>query len=168
MKDFAWKVKVSDILLNPGSLDKISFEAKSSTKIENLSDSWISGDIIIEWLDEKSIFVILQNIKAETNEICEVSWKKFLRKANIDEYSMKFLTLNKNEDINDDYLLIDKKDLTIDLEEMVVQAIILNRPVCMKSETVLEQEKNHPEIEQDDSFGSSWVSNTINWTYKNN
>ena len=167
MKDFAWKIKVSDILLNPWSKDEIEFKNKHTKIINNITDEWIQWKILIEWLDDRTILITLLDLEVNLNEICEISWEKFILEIKVDKYDMKFLTY-KDEDLLDEVWKIELKDMLADIEEMVTQAIILNKPLIIKSPSTIKNEKLiNNEDKEDESIKDSVSKNTINWIYKN-
>ncbi len=170
MKDFGFKIKVSDLLLNVWSLDEIDFENKHTKKIANLNEEWISWKIVLEWLDEKTVLVMIKNLKAKLNEECDITWEEFVRETEIDYYDMKFVLLKheeKLEDFDDDLGEIDSKDLTIDVEDMITQSILLSKPMVMKSPKAIQMDEEKDtvdlQVEDLDNFESWW---SINWIYK--
>ncbi len=169
MKDFGFKIKVSDLLLNVWTEDEIKFENKHTTKISNLSQQGISGHVVIKWLDEKTILVTIKDISAKLHEICDISWQDFLRQANVQSYDMKFLLLQDDEIAQnyDDVGFIDQRDMTIDIQDMLVQAIILNKPIVMRAPEVekFRSDTENKKLWKEDS-SEEIPYNTVNWIYK--
>jgi len=138
MKDFWFKIKISDLLKNPGSQDKIKFEKKFTNQIQWLTESWISGKIFIFGSSPKSVDVVLEELKTEIKEKCEICWKTYIRNVEIKNYETTFVTPDIHHDItekiHDEEFLINTKDMTIDIEDLVSQAINLTNPIVKKCE----------------------------------
>lgn len=163
MKDYWFKIKVSDLLLNIGSEDKIKFENKFVDSIDNLTEDWIEWIVNLEWLDHKTVRVRLEKLKCNLQEICELSWEKFLLEINVSDFEMNFLALDLQEIIEnygDEFWQIDIKNLTIDISDMIYQAIQLNKPISIRSEKY----SKINDIKNEDYTSNL---NTINWIYKN-
>ena len=132
MKDQTFEIKVGD-LLNQVAVDEIVFENKKTSLIPNLTEKWISGKIRLSGIDDENVLIEIEDLKCELNEICDYCSKSFKRKIEIKWYSSRF-TLNKDEInyANDEVLFfIDEKTATINIEEMVYQAIELETPCVL-------------------------------------
>ncbi|MBS8121753.1 hypothetical protein [Candidatus Vampirococcus lugosii] len=163
MKDYGFKIKVSDLLLNIGSEDKIKFENKFVDSIDNLTEDGIEGIVNLEGLDHKTVRVRLEKLKCNLQEICELSGEKFLLEINVSDFEMNFLALDLQEIIEnygDEFGQIDIKNLTIDISDMIYQAIQLNKPISIRSEKY----SKINDIKNEDYTSNL---NTINWIYKN-
>ena len=160
MKDQTFEIKVGD-LLNQVAVDEITFENKKTSLIFNLSEDWITGKIRLSWIDDENVLVEIENLTCELNEICDYCTKPFKRKIEIQDYSSRF-TLNKEEInyANDEVLFfIDEKTATINIEEMIYQAIELERPIVLycpdcakKHENLPEDEINESEFEEEEQW----------------
>ena len=163
MKDYWFKIKVSDLLRNTWQKDSIVFENKFSSNIENLTKEWMKWEVYLQSLDENTVFVEIKDLEMTLDEACEICLKDFERKVEISEISTKFIfpdkMLNPEEKVHDEEFEINPKDETIDLEEFIVQLVISERPVVLRCAECEEIEGNDEENE--DTNSSSW--NSIKW-----
>jgi uncharacterized metal-binding protein YceD (DUF177 family) len=153
-------------LLNQVAVDELVFENKKTTLIPNLSEEWITGKIRLSWIDDENVLVEIEELSCELNETCDYCNKEFKRKIEIHWYSSRF-TLNKDEInyANDEVLFfIDEKTATINIEELIYQAIeletpfVLYCPECAKThENLIEDE----EIEEADLQEWQWWNITF-------
>ena len=149
MKDQTFEIKVGD-LLNQVAVDEISFENKETSLIPNLTEYWITGKIRLSWIDDENVLVEIEELTCELNEICDYCNKSFKRKIEIHWYSSRF-TLNKDEInyANDEVLFfIDEKTATINIEEMIYQAIELETPFVLYCPECTKIHENMPEDEE--------------------
>ena len=159
MKDQSFEIKVGD-LLSQVAVDEIDFKNKMTKLIPNLTDNWVSGKIRLSWIDDENVLVEIEELKCELNEICDSCTNSFIRKINIYWYSSRFTT-NKDEInyANDEVLFfIDEKTATINIEEMIYQAIELETPVvlycpdCAKKHENLTEEDEELESNMDEWY----------------
>lgn len=146
MKDQSFEIKVGD-LLNQVAVDEIDFKNKKTRLIPNLTDNWVSGKIRLSWIDDENVLVEIEELKCELNEICDCCTNSFIRKINIHWYSSRF-TINKDEInyANDEVLFfIDEKTATINVEEMIYQAIELETPVVLYCPDCAKKHENFTE-----------------------
>ena len=132
MKDQTFELKVGD-LLNQVAVDEIVFENQKTNLIPNLSEDWISWKVRISWIDDENVLVEVEELTCILNETCDYCSKEFSRKVEVHWYSSRF-TLNKEEInyANDEVLFfIDEKTATINIEEMIYQAIELETPFVL-------------------------------------
>ena len=165
MKDQTFEIKVGD-LLNQVAVDELVFENKKTTLIPNLTENWISGKIRLSWIDDENVLVEIEELSCELNETCDYCNKEFKRKIEIHWYSSRF-TLNKDEInyANDEVLFfIDEKTATINIEELIYQAIeletpfVLYCPECAKTHENLTEDE---EIEESDLEEWQWWNITF-------
>ena len=159
MKDQTFEIKVGD-LLNQVAVDEMAFEHKKTNLIPNLSESWISGKIRLSWIDDENILVEIENLTCELDETCDYCTNPFKRKIEIHWYSGRF-TLNKEEInyANDEVLFfIDEKTATINIEEMIYQAIELERPIVLYCPDCAKKHENLSEAEEveESDFDLGW------------
>ncbi|MDR0369081.1 MAG: hypothetical protein LBH96_00665 [Candidatus Peribacteria bacterium] len=129
MKGKSFEIKVSDLLHHLGS-DRISFEKETSPLLPQLSNEGMNGVVSFHSIDGESILVTLQDFDCVVEEVCDSCESAFLRPLHIEEYPAKF-TLNPKEleDSSDEVLfLIHPKNETINIEEMLYQAVLLQEP----------------------------------------
>ncbi len=138
MKDFGFKVKVSDLLQNPGSQDQIEFEKKFTNQIEGLTEEGISGKVFLFGSSPKSIDLVIQKLKLKVNEKCEICGKDYTRDILVTDYETTFVTPDIHHDItekiHDEEFIINTKDMTIDIEDVIAQAANLTNPIVKKCE----------------------------------
>ena len=149
MKDQTFEIKVGD-LLNQVAVDEITFENKKTTLISNLSEDWITGKIRLSWIDDENVLVEIEELSCELNETCDYCNKEFKRKIEIHWYSSRF-TLNKDEInyANDEVLFfIDEKTATINIEELIYQAIELETPFVLYCPECAKTHENMSEDEE--------------------
>ena len=157
MKDQTFEIKVGD-LLSQVAVDEIEFEHKKTTLIPNLSEDWITGKIRLSWVDDENVLVEIEQLSCELNETCDYCTKEFKRKIEIQWYSSRF-TLNKEEInyANDEVLFfIDEKTSTINIEEMIYQAIELERPIVLYCPDCAKNHENLPEDDIEESDFDLW------------
>lgn len=131
-RDFV--VKVSDLLKNPGQTDIIEFEWISTSKIKGLTELGISGTVQLQSVNDETVLVTLEDISCEVSETSDISGKKYIREVYQETFNTKFVRAFTNENDNqrevfDEEFPIDSKNETIDLEDAVVQAIMLQNPI---------------------------------------
>ena len=153
MKDQTFEIKVGD-LLNQIAVDEISFEHKKTSLIPNLSDDWVSWKIRLSWIDDENVLVEIEELTCELDEICDYCNNSFKRKIEIQWYSSRF-TLNKDEInyANDEVLFfIDEKTATINIEELIYQAIELETPFVLYCPDCA---KSHENLSEDEEIEKS-------------
>lgn len=162
MKDQSFEIKVSD-LLNQVAVDEISFENKRTNLIPNLTKDWISGKVRLSWIDDENVFVEIEELHCSLDEVCDYCTENFVRNIDVKWYSARF-TLNKKEKdyANDEVLFfIDEKNVTINIEEMVYQAISLETPFVIYCQKCND---NH-NLENADDDEIYWEVNWWNITF---
>ena len=160
MKDQTFEIKIGD-LLNQVAVDELVFENKKTDLIPNLTENWITGKIRLSWIDDENVLVEIEEFSCELNETCDYCNKEFKRKIEIHWYSSRF-TLNKDEInyANDEVLFfIDEKTATINIEELIYQAIELETPFvlyCPDGAKTHENLSEDEEIEETDLQEWQW------------
>lgn len=152
MKDQTFEIKIGD-LLNHVAVDEIIFENKKTDLIPNLSEEWITGKIRLSWIDDENVLVEIEELECALNETCDYCSEPFQRKIKIQGYGSRF-TLNKDEVnyANDEVLFfIDEKTATINIEEMIYQAIELETPFVLYCPDCAKKHENLPEDEVEES-----------------
>lgn len=133
MKDFWFVIKVSDLLNNIWRKDIIKFENKFSKKINNLNETWISWKIFLQSINKSTIIIELQNIVVNLNYNCEICWKNYYNKLLIEKYSSKFWIIDDLNNLEKDELNeINKKNETIDIENIIIESIFLQEDLIKK------------------------------------
>ena len=159
MKDQSFEIKVWD-LLNQVAVDEIVFKNKKTKLIPNLTDDWVSGKIKLSWIDDENVLVEIAELKCELNETCDCCTSSFTRKIKVGWYSSRF-TINKDEInySNDEVLFfIDEKTATINVEEMIYQAIELETPFvlycpdCAKKHENISEENEELELNSEELY----------------
>ncbi len=157
MKEKKFLIKISDLLNETGKSDEIRFEKKSVEQLPNVTAEGISGSFTIQSLNSESLLGTLHDVHCEIQETCDSCGTTFIRAVDIPEYIARFVvkgSISQEEmDLADEAILfIDDNDETIDIEDMVAQAILLNEPFvkrCEKCEKRVEKES-----EDEDDLGT--------------
>jgi uncharacterized metal-binding protein YceD (DUF177 family) len=129
MKGKSFEIKVSDLLHHLGT-DSVEFEGKTTDLLPQLSSEGMSGTLSFSSVDGNSVLVSLQHFGCVLEDSCDSCGGPFLRNVHVENYVAKF-TLDTQElaDSSDEVLfLIDPKNETIDVEEMLYQAVLLQDP----------------------------------------
>jgi uncharacterized metal-binding protein YceD (DUF177 family) len=147
MKGKNFEIKISDLLNHLGS-DRIEFSEMKTPLLPNLTEEGMSGILELHSVDGKSVLVSLLDFEATLHEECEICGKEFIRPIYVEEYVAKFaLDVKELEESDEEVLfLIDAKKGTINVEEMLYQAVKLQEPFVMKCE---ECEKKSQTISED-------------------
>lgn len=159
MKDKKFLIKISDLLNETGKSDEIAFEQKSIEEIPNLSKEGVAGTLTIQSVGIDSLLGTLHDVTCRIEDPCDSCGKSFVREVNIPEYTARFvikdsLTKEEEEASEEAILYINEKDDTIDISDMVYQAIMLNDPFvkrCPACEKRLAAEDDDEDL---GSFGS--------------
>lgn len=140
MKDFGWKIKISDLLRAPGKEDEILFEKKFIADMSELTDDGISGKIIVRALDRYSILISIENIQASVRDISDVSGSSYIRHIANPLYEALFIIPHeerkktKSEDENIEHFIINEKDESIDISECIYNALVAMEPLVKKTD----------------------------------
>jgi len=133
MKDKKFLIKTSDLLNETGKSDEITFEGKSIQQLPNIGDEGIAGVLTIQSTGEDSLLGTLHDVQCKVTDPCDSCGKEFVREIMVPEYSARFVTqwsLSKDEEeaSEEAILFINDKDDTIDISDMIYQAILLQDP----------------------------------------
>lgn len=128
MSSWVFTIKVSDILLHSWSSDTISFTNIFSTKIPWLQPEGISWNILLENLNKSEIFITLIDFFASISTSCDRCGSSFIEQRVLDTISIQAKILDKPL-INEDILVIDPKDLTVDIEDFCLDQFFLQQPL---------------------------------------
>jgi uncharacterized metal-binding protein YceD (DUF177 family) len=133
MKDQKFLIKISDLLNETGKSDEIAFENKFVEQIPNLMEEGISGSLTIQSVGADSLLGTLHDVICRIEDPCDSCGKNFIREVTVPEYTARFvakgsLTKEEEEAAEEAILYINEKDDTIDISDMVYQAIMLDDP----------------------------------------
>jgi len=155
MKDYAWKIKVSDLLKNPGNTDNIKFENKFlKTNDITLSKEWIKWEVFLQWINHDEILVNVEKLSLNIIYNCDICWKEYKNPFELkDKEQAKFVNTDKikiKEKIYDDNFPIDMRTQNIDIENLIEIIIKSQEPIIKKcwkckSKKISEEEKNQEE-----------------------
>ncbi len=159
MKDKNFIVKVGDLLQEGGKSDSLDFEGKITWELPNLTKKGIAGTIVLRSLNQDSLYVTLENITCELEDICDRCWVSYTRTVDVPEYVSRFVISEERkkeeQDTTDEEIfVINARDESIDLEPMIVQAIRLQDPF-VKHCSVCEKEATNDNDEEDND---EWIS----------
>lgn len=81
----------------------------------------------------------LHDITCQLEDVCDSCGKPFIRDIEVPEYTARFveegsLTKEEEESTEEAILMINPKDETIDITDMIVQSILLNDPFVKRCE----------------------------------
>ena len=137
MKDYGWKIKVADLLNNPGNSDTIKFEKKylkdPDAKVEFPGISW---EIFLQSLSSDEILWKLKNLKFNIKYICDKCLEEYetTHKINSNE-EIRFVNQEVypiKEKIYDTVFPIDMKNQIIDLTPLI-EVIVKNQEPVVKN-----------------------------------
>lgn len=155
-KDKSFNIKIADLLNEAGREDHIDFEHKFSDQLSNMDDTGMSWAFTIQSLDKTSLFGTLSDVKAAFHETCDSCAKSFVRSVHIPVYTARFVfedDIKKNKESSEDneevLFFIDPKVELINIEDMVVQAILLNDPFVKRCEGCTKRLENLSDEEED-------------------
>ncbi|MDR2415211.1 MAG: hypothetical protein LBD75_00950 [Candidatus Peribacteria bacterium] len=135
MKGKNFEIKIGDLLNHLGS-DIIEFSEMKTTLLPHIIEKGISGVLKLYAIDGKSILVHLEDIKASLSDTCERCGKEFIHSLHIDRYEAKFTLDPKELEESDEEVLflIEGKNATINIEEMLYQAVMIQKPFVIRCE----------------------------------
>lgn len=163
MKDYKFSIKVSDLLKHSWTRDTIQLHNKFSTILPQVTDEWISANVELLWLDEKTLLLTILKANATIINTCDRCWKEYKETLSINNIEVKcFLEEERpyTYSTDDDILLITKKDETINLEEVIVESLVLQRTVKSLCSECQVMSTWYDEDEADLWWQISWVAKT--------
>ncbi|MDR0859545.1 MAG: hypothetical protein LBO09_00765 [Candidatus Peribacteria bacterium] len=148
MKGNSFEIKVADLLNHLGN-DTLEFSEVQTSLLPSLTDKGLKGTLYLYSVDGKSVLVRMENLEGALQEVCENCGETFLRPIHVEEYTAKFTIDPASEEDSDEeaILPIDKKNATINIEELLYQAVKLQEPFVIKCEAC---EKLFPELDETD------------------
>jgi hypothetical protein len=166
MKDKKFLVKISDLLNETGRSDDISFDHKFVDQFPTVTEEGISGTLSLQGVDENSLLGTLQDIHCQIDETCDSCGAAYVRTVDMPEYIARFvtkgsLTPEEQEVAEEAILLINDKDNSIDIEEMITQAILLNDPFVKRCPKC---EKKIAETEDEEDWGTFGSTGNIQFS----
>jgi len=161
-----FKIKISDLLKEPGKSDTLTFEEFFPEQLHNLGPNGIKGSLILVSLDDSTIMVTLENISCELEDFCDRCTKAFTRSVICETHKAKFLTPDQKSTEDDE--IIDEEELfpiddgqNINIEEMIIQSIMLQEPITKRCAKCA----NLP-IEDDDSEEENYFKSNDNIIFR--
>lgn len=163
MKDQNFSIKISDLLDQTWMVDEVRFENKFSSQLPNLTKEWISWTFLIQSLNDTSLLGTLKDVHCSINDVCDSCQESFVRKVDIPEYTARFVVedeqteIEKEEKAEEEIFSINAGYETINVEDMVVHAIVLQEPIvkrCAACEKKLEHISDDDEL--DDTLIGNW------------
>ena len=159
MKNSKFVINVWDLLLSAWKRDEISFENEKISEIEWLTKEWISGKILIQSFDKESLLVSLEDVSCIIKEPCDRCTKLYDRSVKVENYTARFqVEFDKEYDGDDEIFLIDKNE-TIDVKNMVINAILLQEPFTKKCEDCIKDDEENWDMEDWDLDSFQWTGN---------
>jgi len=165
-KDKIFALKIADLLNEAGRSDEIVFDHKFSDQLPNLDDEWVSWSLSVQSLDEHSLLGTLEDVSATMHDACESCGVGFVRTVHIPLYTSRFVfekDISEDEKVSseDPLLYIDSKDETINIEDMIVQAILLNDPFVKRCDQCA---KRLDAIDDDEDLGEFVAKGNITFS----
>ncbi|MCX6823855.1 MAG: YceD family protein [candidate division SR1 bacterium] len=160
IKDKIFKIKIADLLNETGKQDEIVFEHKFSDQLPNLDDEGIAANFTVQSLDNTSLLGTLTDVTARFHETCDSCGASFMRSVDVPSYTARFVfedeITKKKESVETEevVLYIDPKAETINIEDMVVQAILLNDPFVKRCDTCTKRLESVDDEDDFDEFQS--------------
>ncbi|GHV24439.1 hypothetical protein FACS1894176_00810 [Bacteroidia bacterium] len=135
MKGKSFEIKVADLLNHLGN-DTLDFSEVQTALLPNLTKEGLKGTFYLYSVDGKSVLVRMENLEGALQELCESCGETFICPIQVPEYTAKFtLDPSLEEDSDEESVLpIDKKNATINIEELLYQAVKLQEPFVIKCE----------------------------------
>ena len=157
MKDKSFIIKIGDLLKEAGRKDEMAISHKWSESIPGLTKEWVSADVFLQSLSSDSVFIDIENIACDIENICDTCEADFVRSVFIEEYSGKYVLGEANikleqEHSEEEIFAITSRDESIDIEEMLVQAVRLNEPIVYHCASCAQKIAELPDEEDPDYF----------------
>ena len=102
--------------------------------IEGLTQDWISGTFLIQGINGSTIKVLIQDLKATINDMCELSGESYQRLVHIRDKSVTYNSHISSQSLEDESLYDetipwDGLHEMIDLQDAIRQFIYLETPL---------------------------------------
>ncbi len=125
-------IKVSDLLRNATYADEVAIE-DCMIAIPHLRAPGVSAVCRLQSTNDGMIVATLSDIVAQIDDICDLSGESYIRSVYIDSYQWKFnadvaFHADPNYVYEDDFPFLPDGE-SIDIEDMLVQAIVLQEPL---------------------------------------
>ena len=168
IKDKVFKIKIADLLNETWRKDELVFEHKFSDQLPNLDDEGIAWVFTVQSLDKVSLLGTLADVTARFHETCDSCATSFMRSVDIPLYTARFVfeddVAKKKEPTESEEVVfhIDSKSETINIEDMVVQAILLNDPFVKRCEKCTK--RLEASNDDDEDFGDFVATGNITFS----
>lgn len=131
------RIKVSDLLLHVWASDDIIVDWFQTSLVQNLDETWISCVIHLQSIDNFTVIATLQNLVCSINDISDISSTPYKRSVYVDSFQAYFILASHDTGSYDEedspIFTIDEKNETIDVSEMIYQAILLQEPFVKRT-----------------------------------
>jgi len=156
MKDTTFVIKIADLLHETGKSDQITFDHKFSAQLPNLTKEGISGKFKVQSLDSESLLGTLTDVTCAFDDLCDSCGTTYVRSVDVPVYTARFvfgdsISEKERDESEEAIFLIDMKSETINIEDMVAQAIILDEPFVKRCEPCEKRLSETPDEEESDS-----------------
>ncbi|HCB51511.1 TPA: hypothetical protein DEP21_02960 [Patescibacteria group bacterium] len=86
-------------------------------------------------LNQESVYATLEKTNCTLDESCDTCEAPYQRAVEVENYTARFIIGESNrkleqENTDEEIFLIDSKNETIDVEDMLVQAVVLSEPIA--------------------------------------
>jgi hypothetical protein len=130
MRDYNFKIKLSDFFAHPQQRESLSFKQKFSSLLPDLTEQWLSATITIQWLDEKTVLLIIENLKATREQPCDWCLKNTEVTVHVPTYQVKSGYFEEAIIEEEDNIIpLSGKEDQVDLEKELSQSILVQRNV---------------------------------------
>ncbi len=156
MKDYKFSIKVSDLLRHPWTTDTLQLHNKFSTILPLIEVPWIQAIVELVWLDNKTVLLTIVSASCTVWSTCDRCGTEFQETLSVSSIIVKcFLEEESSQNSFewDDIIVISKKDETIDIEHVIVEALVLQKSVkslCSECQAVSTNDS-------DDEAETTWV-----------
>lgn len=156
-------IKVSDLLLNPGSRDTVSIVDLMLDSIPHLRSEGISTILHLQSIDNSSIIATLEGLSCDIDDVSDLSGEPYVRHVWVDEYKGLFVLSESRlqDQWADPIFPISEKNETIDIGDFLYQGILLQEPLVKRTpeEELLAQKEELIEEDYviDDEADIGWL-----------
>lgn len=128
-------IKVSDLLLDPGSRDTISIVDLMLDSVPHLKPEGISTILHLQSIDNSTIIATIEDLSCDIDDVSDVSAQPYVRHVWVSDYRALFTLSDSHlQDQWDDPIFpIHAKNETIDIADMLYQSILLQEPLVKRT-----------------------------------
>ncbi len=135
MKQYIWSIKVGDLLHTVWWTDSVFFEQKYIHSNDSILEPGISWELYLQTLNSTSIQITIVSLYCTVKDISDISWNEYNREVVIKDYvfvcslPLERWSIDELYDSYEDVYEIDPHNLTVDLENCIINAIHSQEPI---------------------------------------